>query len=249
MLEYEQAKQVRQLSREEELDLIAAWQENEDQEALDTLITTHMRLCYGIAFGYSRNPTIVKDLAQEGVFGIRKAAKGFDPSKEVRFSTWATRWIRNEIRNALSRLEVVVDVPAKLYMTARSGNAEEKGIPWCAIVASKGQVAIDAPVRDGSDMTFQDTLETEDESPEEQVSFLKMSGAMATVIADAMRECLNEREQDVIRRRWLCEEPETLELISIDHKISRERVRQIEAAAFQKLKKNLHLKRVKSDLI
>jgi RNA polymerase sigma factor (sigma-70 family) len=152
------------LSRERELELVAAWRERGDKSARDLLISSHMKLCYGIASRYEKNESRVDDLAQSGVFGLFKALETYDPAHGTRFSTWARWWVTNEVDRAQRGVSMVVDMPARTYRRSR---AADDGSPdeWDARMAARGEVPLDAPIGSLGEATLLDTLASDAPDP------------------------------------------------------------------------------------
>lgn len=219
------------LGPEREEALIRAWQTDRDERARDAIVRSYMRLCYGMAARYSRNEEHVADLAQEGVWGILEALNRYDPSRGVKFSTYSRFWIRNFISAAVARVCSPVSVPSRVYMDARMGRIPE-GFNEAAIAASKPQVDLDAP-GDGKEVLSR-SIEHDGPDPEEAAIAASLQESYAAAVSVAF-EALSERERDVVRRRRLSDLLATLEEIAMSHGVTRERIRQVEKAAMEKL--------------
>jgi RNA polymerase sigma-32 factor len=239
MLSHRQSLQQPMLTQEEELELIARWRTSRDESAKDRLICTHMRICYAVAARYDNNEEHIKDLAQEGVFGLMVAIEKFDETRGVRFAAYAKWWVMNEVAKNSSTVATVIDIPPRLYLGARGGGFDDESIPWEARQAARGGVPLDAPISDDSEATVIETLQDKRPDPEEASLELNRLEVFKTSVDKALATAMNEREAIVLRRRALSETPDTLEEISADLNVSRERVRQIEAAAIGKLRKYL----------
>lgn len=225
------------LSPAEETRLIHAWKTSCDLPSRDRIVRAYARLCFSIASRYASNPDHVEDLAQEGAFGIMRALDRFDPVHGTRFSAYARPWVHNFVSAASSRVAVVVDVPPRTFIEARSGRLPgERG--RIASAASSPTFSLDAPVRDGGVETEMDRMVSRAPSPEEEC-IASASRAHYRIFVDRAMEALSERERLVISRRALSEFPETLEVIARSLGLSRERVRQIEAAALMRIRSEL----------
>lgn len=225
------------LAPDVELQLIRAWKDHRDEKALEAISRAYARLCYRIASQYTNDDDRLQDLAQEGSFGVRKAVEKYDPDKGTRFSTYSRLWIQNFVANAAATVLNDITVPARAYIDAKMGRLEP-GRNDCAVVASKAFVMLDAPVGDENMTSQMDLYVRDEETPESILAAEDNETSMREVIAKAMR-ALSDREREVIRRRKLHEVPDTLEEISEDFGVTRERIRQIESIAMEKMKASL----------
>lgn len=234
------------LAPDVELELIRAWKDNRDEKALDAISRAYARLCYSIASHFTNDENRIEDLAQEGSFGIRKAVERYDPEKGTKFSTYSRLWIQNYIAMALPTVLNDITVPARAFIDARMGRMEP-GRNDSAVFATMPFIMLDAPIGDETVTSQMDMHVVEEVTPETILADRDLQSTMRRVIAEAL-STLNEREASVILRRKLQDVPDTLEDISEDFGVTRERIRQIEAAALQKMKDALTAAGVCADL-
>ncbi|MBY3151202.1 sigma-70 family RNA polymerase sigma factor [Rhizobium laguerreae] len=234
------------LAPDVELKLIRAYKENKDEKALDAISRSYARLCYSIASHFTNDEHRIEDLAQEGSFGIRKAVEKYDPDKGTKFSTYSRLWIQNYVAMAAASVLSDITVPARAFIDARMGRLQP-GRNDSAVFAAMPFIMLDAPVGD-ENVTSQMDLHVMDEvTPETILAEEDQQAAMRRVIAAALAS-LTQREATVIMRRKLQDTPDTLEEISEDFGVTRERIRQIEAIAMDKLKDALVANGVCADL-
>jgi len=250
-----------------ELDLARRWREQDDEAALHELTTAYMRLVVSIATRFRNYGLPMSDLISEGNVGLMQAAGRFEPSREVRFSTYATWWIRAAIQDFvlrnwsivrtgttaaqktlffnLRRLRAQIDDTDDGVMT-RANMAwvsDHLGVPMRDVESMASRLSasdrsLNAPLATDGDGQWQDLIVDESAIPEDQVIARRDGNRRKEWIADAL-QALNERETHIIRQRRLCEESVTLESIGRELGISKERVRQIEFQALGKLRKAL----------
>jgi len=257
------------LEREEEVALGRAWRDKADEKALDKLVSSHIRLVVKVASRFKGYGLPVPDLIQEGTLGLLDAAKKFDPEKGVRFSTYASWWILASIQEYVIRNSSIVRIgttPAQksLFFNLRrlrakiSDNlvgqmtdadreeiARTLNVPLAAV--ERMEAHLSGPDRslnavigfdDGDGNEMQDFLEDDGPGPEEIVSDRLGGEIRSEWLAGAM-ETLNDREREIIQQRFLGDEKTTLAEIGKDFGVTKERIRQIESRALQKLKSAL----------
>lgn len=255
------------LEREEEANLAISWQQERDEHALKKLTESHLRLAIASASKYRHYGLPAADLIQEGSVGLMEAAYRFEISREVRFSTYASWWVRAAVQDYvlrnwsivrtgttsahkalffnLKRLKarMGVDPDRPLSFTARNQIADEMGVKLRDVEAMEGRMtandrSLNAPVADESAQEWQDMLVSEAPQPETEFMDSHDSDKKAELIELAM-ENLTERETFIIRQRQLKEDGVTLAVLGGQLGISKERVRQLEAQALGKLKQAL----------
>ncbi len=257
------------LEREEERELAQRWKDEQDQEALHRLTSAHMRLVISIAARFKNFGLSMTDLIQEGHVGLLEAAARFEPDREVRFSTYATWWIRASIQDYILRNWSIVrggtsSAQKALFFNLRrlrarlSKGGDSMNDPdlyaqiALAIGVSQNDVALmdsrlsgpdaslNAPIvdSDGSSSDRQDFIPSTDPLPDEIVGHEIDRERRTAWLAEAMH-VLNDRELRIIRERRLDEDGLTLEALGNKLGISKERVRQIESRAIEKLRQAL----------
>ncbi|MDN5925915.1 MAG: RNA polymerase factor sigma-32 [Hyphomicrobiales bacterium] len=254
------------LERGEEHDLAVRWKEKHDQEALHRITTAHMRLVISMAAKFRHFGLSMSDLIQEGHVGLLEAAARFEPEREVRFSTYATWWIRASIQDYILRNWSIVrggtsSAQKALFfnlrrLRARLAQGSEMlssaevyreistalGVPVADVAMMDSRLSgpdasLNAPLTDegGNASDRQDFLVSDaplpDEVVGETIDLERRSGWLNTALG-----ALNERELKIIRERRLREEGATLESLGERLGISKERVRQIENRALEKLR-------------
>ncbi|WP_246660411.1 RNA polymerase factor sigma-32 [Nitratireductor sp. XY-223] len=254
------------LDREEEHELAVLWKEKKDQEALHKIATAHMRLVISMAAKFRNFGLPMNDLIQEGHVGLLEAAARFEPDRDVRFSTYATWWIRASIQDYILRNWSIVRggtssaqkalffnlrrLRAKLWRSnenmgesaihqeiALAVGVNVKDVAVMDARLSGSDTSLNAPVSDseapGSDRI--EFLKSDDPLPDEQVGIIIDQERRSEWIRSALDK-LNPREMKIIQERRLSENGATLEALGTSLGISKERVRQIENRALEKLK-------------
>jgi RNA polymerase sigma-32 factor len=254
------------LSAEDEYSLAKDWKDSGNIEAAHKLVTSHLRLVAKIAMGYRGYGLPVAELISEGNLGMMHAVKRFEPEKGFRLSTYAMWWIKASIQEYILRSWSLVKIGTtaaqkKLFFNLRRIKGEIKAIEDgdlspenVAHIANKldvpehevvnmnrrmagGDHSLNAPIStDGEEQEWQDWLADERETHDVQFAETEEYDTRRKLMMDAMKD-LNEREIAIIQARRLNDSPDTLEELSQQFGISRERVRQIEVRAFEKLQK------------
>jgi len=258
------------LEPEEEFMLAKSWREHNDTAAAHRLVTSHLRLVAKIAMGYRGYGLPVGELIAEGNVGMMQAVKRFEPDRGFRLSTYAMWWIRAAIQEYILRSWSLVKIGTtaaqkKLFFNLRrlkgqlqaidDGDlkaadvttiATKLGVPEQDVVQMNRRMAapdhsLNAPMRVDGEGEWQDWLVDESDSQETQLAEREEVSDRRALLASAMTQ-LNERERHILTERRLKDEPTTLEDLSQTYGISRERVRQIEVRAFEKLQKAMRTK-------
>jgi len=253
------------LEPHEEFMLAKAWQEHEDSEAAEKLITSHLRLVARIAMGYRGYGLPIGEVISEGNVGLMQAVKRFDPDRGFRLATYAMWWIRASIQEYILRSWSLVKVGTtaaqkKLFFNLRRTKSQLQALeegdlkPEHVKAISKklgvseedvvsmnrrlgGDASLNAPVRaDLEAGEWQDWLVDETPDQEERLVESEEAGRRKAFLMQAL-ETLNERERRIFEARRLSEDPSTLEDLSAEFGVSRERIRQIEVRAFEKVQK------------
>ncbi|WP_372884185.1 RNA polymerase sigma factor RpoH [Shimia sp.] len=257
------------LEPEEEYMLAKAWVEKGDTEAAHKMVTSHLRLAAKIAMGYRGYGLPQAEVISEANVGLMQAVKKFDPEKGFRLATYAMWWIRASIQEYVLRSWSMVKLGTtsaqkKLFFNLRKAKARigaleegdlhpdnvkqiahDLGVAEADVISmnrrmSGGDASLNAQV--GSDgegtMEWQDWLEDEDADQAADFEARDELEARRELLAEAM-QVLNEREKDILTQRRLSETTVTLEDLSGQYDVSRERIRQIEVRAFEKLQERM----------
>jgi RNA polymerase sigma-32 factor len=265
------------LEPEEEYMLAKRWKEREDSEAAHRLVTSHLRLVAKIAMGYRGYGLPLSELISEGNVGMMQAVKRFDPDRGFRLATYAMWWIRAAIQEYILHSWSLVKMGTtaaqkKLFFNLRKlkgqlqaveeGDlspenlkkiATELDVPEADVVSMNRRLAspdhsLNAPLRSDSEGEWQDWLVDETESQEAKLADRQELGLRRDLLEKAMTH-LNERERHILGERRLKDNPTTLEDLSQQYGISRERVRQIEVRAFEKLQKAIKAAAIERRLV
>ena len=257
------------LEPEEEYMLAKRWVDHEDSGAAHKLVTSHLRLAAKIAMGYRGYGLPQAEVISEANVGLMQAVKRFDPEKGFRLATYAMWWIRASIQEYILRSWSLVKLGTtsaqkKLFFNLRKAKnrigaleegdlhpdnvkriATDLGVSEEEVISmnrrmSGADASLNATVgtEDGSSTQWQDWLEDEDANQAVAYEEHDELSARRELLAQAM-EVLNEREKDILVQRRLADETVTLEDLSAQYDVSRERIRQIEVRAFEKLQKRM----------
>ena len=253
------------LEPDQEYMLAKRWREHDDRDAAHELVTSHLRLVARIAMGYRGYGLPIGEVISEGNVGLMQAVKRFDPDKGFRLATYAMWWIRAAIQEYILRSWSLVKMGTtasqkKLFFNLRKIKGQLKafddgdlhpdhvkkistrlGVPEEDVVSMNrrlsGDSSLNAPVRTDSESgEWQDWLVDETEDQETALGKSQELDRRRELLKDAMKG-LNEREKRIFLARRLSEDPVTLEDLSSEFGVSRERIRQIEVRAFEKVQK------------
>ena len=257
------------LEPEQEYMLAKRWVEDQDTESAHKMVTSHLRLAAKIAMGYRGYGLPQAEVISEANVGLMQAVKRFDPEKGFRLATYAMWWIRASIQEYILRSWSLVKLGTtsaqkKLFFNLRKAKsrigaleegdlrpenvqriAHDLGVTEDEVVSmnrrmSGGDASLNAMVgsEEGSATQWQDWLEDESADQAEDLAERDELETRREMLMAAM-DVLNEREADILTRRRLSDEPVTLEDLSKVYDVSRERIRQIEVRAFEKLQKRM----------
>jgi RNA polymerase sigma-32 factor len=260
-----EAKQFPMLSPEREQDLARAWRDHGDEAALRDLVGSHLRLVIKIARGFAGYGLPILDLIAEGNVGLMQAAQKFDPYRGFRFATYAMWWIRAAIQEHIIHSTSLVKMGTtaaqkKLFFNLRRMKgrferreqgglslewaetiAAELGVPEVDVVEmnrrmSGGDRSLNVTMTDDGDTEWVDRLVDERPNQEFLLAEADEMAQRRKLLGEALTR-LNEREREIVIERRLRDEPLTLEDLSRRFHVSRERIRQLEVRAVDKLSK------------
>jgi RNA polymerase sigma-32 factor len=256
------------LAPEEEYMLAKRWTEHQDTDAAAKLVNSHLRLVAKIAMGYRGYGLPVSELISEGNIGLMQGVKKFEPDRGFRLATYAMWWIRASIQEFILRSWSLVKMGTtaaqkKLFFNLRRmknrieafedgdlkpedvtkiatdlGVSEDDVVSMNRRMAMGGDTSLNVPLRDDSEGSWQDFLVDNEPLQDERVADAQESQVRHELLVEAMN-ALNDRERHILTERRLTDEPKTLEELSQVYDVSRERIRQIEVRAFEKLQKAL----------
>ena len=256
------------LAKDEEFMLAKRWTEHQDPDAAHKLVTSHLRLVAKIAMGYRGYGLPIGEVISEGNVGLMQAVKKFDPDKGFRLATYAMWWIRASIQEYILRSWSLVKMGTtaaqkKLFFNLRKAKSEISALEEGDLrpeqvrqIATKlgvldeevismnrrlsgGDASLNSPLRADSEAEWQDWLVDEDTPSQESiVAESEERTIRMSLLEEAMTE-LSDRERHILTERRLKDEPTTLEELAAQYGVSRERVRQIEVRAFEKLQKSM----------
>ncbi len=254
------------LTPEQEYMLAKRYQQHEDPAAAAQLVSSHLRLVAKIAMGYRGYGLPVSELISEGNVGLMQGVKKFDPDRGFRLATYAMWWIKASMQEFILRSWSLVKIGTtaaqkKLFFNLRRmknnmqafedgdlrpedvakistdlGVSESEVIEMNRRMAMGGDTSLNVSMREDGDGQWQDWLVDSEPLQDERVAEAQETDVRHHLLMEAMGS-LNEREKHILTERRLIDEPKTLEELSQEYNVSRERVRQIEVRAFEKLQK------------
>jgi len=255
-------KRFPMLEPQDEYMLAKSWREHGDRDAAQKLVTSHLRLVAKIAMGYRGYGLPIGEVISEGNVGLMQAVKRFEPEKGFKLATYAMWWIRASIQEYILRSWSLVKMGTtasqkKLFFNLRKAKskisafedgdlrpdqvaviATRLGVPEQDVIDMNrrlgGDASLNAPLREEGEGEWQDWLVDESSSQEAILSDREESNVRLVALKNALG-VLNERERRIFEARRLADEPVTLEDLSSEFGVSRERVRQIEVRAFEKV--------------
>jgi RNA polymerase sigma-32 factor len=256
------------LSKDEEFMLAQRWKEHQDPQAAHKMVTSHLRLVAKIAMGYRGYGLPIGEVISEGNVGLMQAVKKFEPEKGFRLATYAMWWIRASIQEYILRSWSLVKMGTtaaqkKLFFNLRKAKSQiaafqegdlhpdqvsqiatKLGVLDSEVISmnrrlSGPDASLNAPLRADGESEWQDWLADEEQvSQETRVAEDEEKSLRMSLLEEAMVE-LTDRERHILTERRLKDEPTTLEELAAQYGVSRERVRQIEVRAFEKLQKTM----------
>jgi RNA polymerase sigma-32 factor len=266
------------LAKDEEFMLAKRWREHEDPAAAHRLVTSHLRLVAKIAMGYRGYGLPIGEVISEGNVGLMQAVKKFEPDKGFRLATYAMWWIRASIQEYILRSWSLVKMGTtaaqkKLFFNLRKAKSEisaleegdmrpdqvsqiatKLGVLDSEVISmnrrlSGPDASLNAPLRADSENEWQDWLEDKEQvSQETRLAEDEEKSLRMGLLQVAMTE-LTDRERHILTERRLKDDPTTLETLAAEYGVSRERVRQIEVRAFEKLQRAMQAAAVEQNLM
>jgi len=254
------------LTAEQEYMLAKRYQEHQDPEAAAQLVTSHLRLVAKIAMGYRGYGLPVSELISEGNIGLMQGVKKFEPDRGFRLATYAMWWIKASMQEFILRSWSLVKMGTtaaqkKLFFNLRRmkknldayedsdlhpddvktiatklGVSETEVVNMNRRMMMGGDASLNISFNEDGEGQWQDMLQDDAPLQDETVANAQEAGMRHALLGEAMGS-LNDREKHILTQRRLIEEPQTLEELSQEYNVSRERVRQIEVRAFEKLQK------------
>ena len=256
------------LTKDEEYTLAKSWRDHQDTQAAHRLVTSHLRLVAKIAMGYRGYGLPIGEVISEGNVGLMQAVKKFEPEKGFRLATYAMWWIRASIQEYILRSWSLVKMGTtahqkKLFFNLRKAKSQisaleegdlrheqveyiatKLGVTSEEVISmnrrlSGPDASLNAPMRADGESEWQDWLADDNaESQETTLANSEEYGARMGLMQEAMKG-LTDRERHILTQRRLKDDPTTLEDLATEYGVSRERVRQIEVRAFEKLQKGM----------
>ncbi len=257
------------LKPEQEYMLAKRYQEHQDPEAAAQLVTSHLRLVAKIAMGYRGYGLPVSELISEGNIGLMQGVKKFEPDRGFRLATYAMWWIKASIQEYILRSWSLVKMGTtaaqkKLFFNLRRmknnlrafedgdlhpddvktiatklGVSETEVVNMNRRMAMGGDASLNVSMREDGDGQWMDWLTDDAPLQDAAVADAQEASMRHEMLGEAL-QALNERERHILNERRLVDDPKTLEELSQVYNVSRERVRQIEVRAFEKLQKAMH---------
>jgi RNA polymerase sigma-32 factor len=266
------------LAKDEEFMLAKAWKEHADSDAAHRLVTSHLRLVAKIAMGYRGYGLPIGEVISEGNVGLMQAVKKFEPDKGFRLATYAMWWIRASIQEYILRSWSLVKMGTtaaqkKLFFNLRKAKSQisafEEGDmrpDQVRVIATKLGVldaevismnrrlsgpdsSLNAPLRSDSESEWQDWLADDAQVSQETVVAENEERSIRMSLLEAAMTELTDRERHILTERRLKDNPTTLEDLASQYGVSRERVRQIEVRAFEKLQKAMRAAATERNLV
>ena len=263
----EEIRRFPMLEPQEEFMLAKRWREHEDRDAAHKLVTSHLRLVAKIAMGYRGYGLPIAEVVSEGNVGLMQAVRRFEPDRGFRLATYAIWWIKAAIQEYILRSWSLVKIGTtanqkKLFFNLRKAKskisaledgdmrpdqveliAKDLGVPAQEVIEMNrrfgGDASLNAPIRaDVESGEWQDWLVDESPSPERVMVENEESDLRRRALGEALG-VLNARERRIFEARRLVEDPITLEQLADEFGVSRERVRQVEARAFEKVRQRV----------
>ena len=256
------------LAKDQEFMLAKAWREHEDSDAAHQLVTSHLRLVAKIAMGYRGYGLPIGEVISEGNVGLMQAVKKFEPDKGFRLATSAMWWIRASIQEYILRSWSLVKMGTtaaqkKLFFNLRKAKSQisafqegdlhpdqvsqiatKLGVLDEEVISmnrrlSGPDASLNAPLRADGESEWQDWLEDETSVSQETYVAESQERTQRMTLMEAALTELSDRERHILTERRLKDNPTTLEELAAEYGVSRERVRQIEVRAFEKLQKSV----------
>jgi RNA polymerase sigma-32 factor len=266
------------LERDEEFMLAQRWKEHQDPDAAHKMVTSHLRLVAKIAMGYRGYGLPIGEVISEGNVGLMQAVKKFEPDKGFRLATYAMWWIRASIQEYILRSWSLVKMGTtaaqkKLFFNLRKAKSQisafqdgdlrpeqvteiatKLGVLDSEVISMNRRLSgpdssLNAPVRGDSEAEWQDWL-ADDNAVSQETAFAESEekSQRMTLLQAAMGD-LTDRERHIITERRLKDDPITLETLASEYGVSRERVRQIEVRAFDKLQKAMQAAAMRNGMV
>jgi RNA polymerase sigma-32 factor len=261
----EEIRRFPMLEPQEEFMLAKRWREHGDRDAAHKLVTSHLRLVAKIAMGYRGYGLPIAEVVSEGNVGLMQAVKRFEPDKGFRLATYAMWWIKAAIQEYILRSWSLVKMGTtanqkKLFFNLRKAKSKISALEegdlrpdQVKLIAKRlgvteqdvidmnrrlgGDMSLNAPIRDDGDAgEWQDWLADESTDQESRLAESEETDNRRQALSDAL-SVLNDRERRIFEARRLADDPMTLEDLAAEFGVSRERVRQIEVRAFEKVQK------------